>query len=83
MTNKSEFQANAWCSRGVELLSAQHVEKAPGGQDLVEKSIADIQSFLQSRERLELDGPEELFKDTITPETKALVTQVSVQLCQI
>lgn len=75
--------ANAWCARGVELLSNQHVEKTPVGQEIVEKTISGIRSFLESGERLELNGPDELFKDSITPETRALVTQVLQRIADV
>ncbi|KAK6619582.1 hypothetical protein RUM43_012339 [Polyplax serrata] len=76
-------KANSWCARGVELLSNQHIEKASGDTDLIQKSITEITTFLSTAETLQLNSPKKLFKDNITPETKALVTQVVQRIADV
>ncbi|KAL0268315.1 UNVERIFIED_CONTAM: hypothetical protein PYX00_010309 [Menopon gallinae] len=76
-------KANSWCANGVELLSAQHIEKASADPELLEKSIAEINAFLAAAEQLQLNSPKDLFKDNITPETKALVTQVLQRVADV
>ncbi|XP_039286746.1 guanine nucleotide exchange factor DBS [Nilaparvata lugens] len=72
-------KANKWCARGVELLASQHIEKCSCSAELAEAALADIQAFVASAAQFKLSSPREfhtLFQESITPETKALVTQV-------
>jgi DNA polymerase I-like protein with 3'-5' exonuclease and polymerase domains len=78
--NSVLFQANRWCARGVDLLASQHIEKCSTSPELAEQSLVEIQQYVASAEEFKLSSPKEfrsLFQDSITPETKALVTQVS------
>jgi len=78
------FQANRWCARGVDLLASQHIEKCSSSPELAEQSLMEIQQYVASAEEFKLSSPKEfrsLFQDSITPETKALVTQVSEAIC--
>ncbi|EEB16142.1 Guanine nucleotide exchange factor DBS, putative [Pediculus humanus corporis] len=77
-------KANSWCARGIELLSNQQIEKAAGDAELIQKSITEINLFLNTSENLRLNSPKRLFKDNIiTPETKALVTQVVQRIADV
>jgi hypothetical protein len=72
-------KANRWCARGVDLLASQHIEKCSSSPELAEQSLMEIQQYVASAEEFKLSSPKEfrsLFQDSITPETKALVTQV-------
>jgi hypothetical protein len=82
--NHTLFQANRWCARGVDLLASQHIEKCSTSPELAEQSLMEIQQYVASAEEFKLSSPKEfrsLFQDSITPETKALVTQVSEAVC--
>jgi hypothetical protein len=82
-TNRIIFQANRWCARGVDLLASQYIEKCSTSPELAEQSLIEIQQYVTSAEEFKLSSPKEfrsLFQDSITPETKALVTQVSETL---
>jgi hypothetical protein len=82
-TNFTLFQANRWCTRGVDLLASQHIEKCSSSPELAEQSLLEIQQYVASAEEFKLSSPKEfrsLFQDSITAETKALVTQVSETL---
>lgn len=73
------LQANRWCARGIDLLASQHIEKWSSSPELAEQSLAEIQQYIASAEEFKLSSPKEfrnIFEDSITPETKALVTQV-------
>ncbi|XP_075216691.1 guanine nucleotide exchange factor DBS-like isoform X2 [Lycorma delicatula] len=72
-------KANKWCAQGVELLASQHIEKCSCSAELAEAALAEMESFMASAGQFKLSSPREfytLFQDSITPETKALVTQV-------
>ncbi|XP_044741332.1 guanine nucleotide exchange factor DBS-like isoform X2 [Chrysoperla carnea] len=72
-------KANSWCTRGVELLASQHIEKCSTSTELAEKSLHEIQQFIASAAEFKLNSPKEfryVFQDSITLETKALVMQV-------
>jgi hypothetical protein len=80
VTNSTLFQANRWCARGVDLLASQQIEKCSTSPELAEQSLLEIQQYMASAEEFKLSSPKEfrsLFQDSITAETKALVTQVS------
>lgn len=82
--NYALFQANRWCTRGIDLLASQHIEKCSNFPELAEQSLMEIQQYVSSAEEFKLSSPKEfrsLFQDSITPETKALVTQVSETMC--
>nr|CAD7393644.1 unnamed protein product [Timema cristinae] len=72
-------KANKWCACGIDLLASQQMEKCWSSAEQAEQCLADIQCFIASAEQFKLSNPKEfrsLFQDSITPETKALVTQV-------
>ncbi|XP_014229850.1 guanine nucleotide exchange factor DBS-like isoform X2 [Trichogramma pretiosum] len=56
-------KANAWCTRGVELLAAQNASTP------ADRALQELQSLIEAAEDFH-------FQDSIMPETKALVTQV-------
>jgi hypothetical protein len=65
-------------------LASQHIEKCSSSLELAEQSLMEIQQYVASAEEFKLSSPKEfrsLFQDSITPETKALVTQVSKAVC--
>lgn len=76
----SYLQANTWCARGIELLASQHIEKCSASADYAEESLQELQRFvLSASEFCTTSSPNELrnvFQESATPETKALVTQV-------
>ncbi|XP_012278425.1 guanine nucleotide exchange factor DBS isoform X1 [Orussus abietinus] len=61
-------KANAWCTRGVELLAAQNSTTPP------DQALQELQELIEAAE--EFHHPRCIFQDSIMPETKALVTQV-------
>ncbi|KAJ8670670.1 hypothetical protein QAD02_001929 [Eretmocerus hayati] len=61
-------KANAWCTRGIELLAAQNNSTSP------EQALQELQGLIEEAE--EFHNPRSIFEDSIMPETKALVTQV-------
>lgn len=72
-------KANKWCTKGIDLLASQQIEKCSQSTELAEQFLTEIQEFVSSAEEFKLDSPREfrnMFQDSITPETKALVTQV-------
>ncbi|XP_037046122.1 guanine nucleotide exchange factor DBS isoform X3 [Bradysia coprophila] len=72
-------KANSWCARGIELLASQRIEKCSGSADIAEQSLAEIQQFLATASEFRVSSPREfrnVFQESTTPETKALVTQV-------
>ncbi|GLH15336.1 Uncharacterized protein GBIM_19803 [Gryllus bimaculatus] len=72
-------KANKWCTKGIDLLASQQIEKCSTSPELAEQSLNEIQQYIASAEEFKLSSPKEfrtLFQDSITPETKALVTQV-------
>lgn len=73
-------QANKWCAKGVELLASQRIEKCSVSAEHAEQSLQEIQQFITSANDFCVSSPREfrnVFQDSTTPETKALVTQVS------
>ena len=65
-------------------MASQHIEKCSSSPELAEQSLMEIQQYVASAEEFKLSSPKEfrsLFQDSITPETKALVTQVSKAVC--
>ena len=75
------LQANKWCACGVELLASQQVEKCSISMDLAEQRLQEIQQFLLSASEFSgANGTEsrKAFEESTTPETRALVTQVSL-----
>ncbi|XP_067010975.1 guanine nucleotide exchange factor DBS [Anabrus simplex] len=72
-------KANRWCTKGIDLLASQHIEKCSSSPELAEQSLKEIQQYIASADEFKLSSPKEfrtLFQDSITVETKALVTQV-------
>lgn len=72
-------KANRWCAKGIDLLASQHIEKWSSSPEVAEQCLSEIQQYIASAEEFKLSSPKEfrtLFQDSITPETKALVTQV-------
>nr|XP_041631624.1 guanine nucleotide exchange factor DBS isoform X5 [Drosophila kikkawai] len=66
--------ANQWCANGVELLASQNMEKSSASADL-----AKLLDFIASASDFKLSSPKEfkqIFLESTTPETKALVSQV-------
>lgn len=74
-------KANEWCARGVELLASQHIEKCSVSVEIAEKSLQEIVAFIGTAAEFRVssprDSPRNVFEESQTPETKALVTQVS------
>lgn len=74
-------QANSWCARGIELLASQRIEKCSISLEYAEESLKELQQFvLSASEFCVTSSPRELrdvFQESATPETKALVSQVS------
>lgn len=74
------LQANKWCTRGVELLASQHIEKCALSQEYAEQSLQNVQHFILSANEFCVSSPREfrnVFQDSTTLETKALVSQVN------
>lgn len=73
-------QANSWCARGIELLASQRIEKCSISPEYAEERLQEIQHFvLSASEFCITSSPSELrdvFQESATPETKALVSQV-------
>lgn len=82
LTIKINLQANKWCAKGVELLASQRIEKCSVSAEYAEQSLQEIQQFIASASEFCVStSPREfrnVFEDSTTPETKALVSQVSV-----
>ncbi|XP_065166036.1 guanine nucleotide exchange factor DBS-like isoform X2 [Atheta coriaria] len=69
-------KANEWCAKGVELLASQSIEKCSSSVEHAEKSLIEIQLFIATVDK----DFKRIFEESITPETKALVTQVLQRL---
>lgn len=72
-------KANAWCARGIEILTNQHIEKCSTSHDLAEQSLQEILQFIASATEFKLGSPKEFrqgLEELTIPETKPLVTQV-------
>lgn len=73
------FQANKWCTEGVELLACQQIERCQA-PEFAEEALRELEEFMASSDHSHLGSSRELktmFEDVITPETKGLVQQVS------
>ncbi|XP_076323895.1 guanine nucleotide exchange factor DBS isoform X2 [Tachypleus tridentatus] len=71
-------KANKWCTRGVDLLASQQIEKC-SSPEYAELALEELETFLKSSNEFRLNNPREfhnIFKHMITPETKSLVQQV-------
>ncbi|KAJ8942473.1 hypothetical protein NQ318_017766 [Aromia moschata] len=68
------YMANKWCASGIDLLSSQRIEQCSTSPELAEKYLKEIQEFIRSSKEFSLNGI--AFRDSTTPETKALVSQV-------
>ncbi|XP_071036911.1 guanine nucleotide exchange factor DBS isoform X2 [Parasteatoda tepidariorum] len=71
-------KANKWCTRGVNLLAGQQIEKY-SSPVFAQSALKEIEYFLESSNEFNLNDPKEihsLFKGVITPESRALVQQV-------
>lgn len=61
-------------------MASQRIEQCSVSADLAEQSLHEIQAFIASASDFKLSSPSEfkkIFLDSTTPETKALVSQVS------
>ncbi|XP_076454206.1 guanine nucleotide exchange factor DBS-like isoform X2 [Babylonia areolata] len=71
-------RANRWCSRGVDLLANQPMDKCQTAQG-AEEALGEINDFLKSSKDLKLSNPREfrnLFEEIMTPESRGTVQQV-------
>lgn len=71
-------QANQWCAQGIEIL-AQPMEKCSNPEQ-AEEALVQLEAFKTAGVKWGASDSAELkttFQDVITPETKALVQQVS------
>lgn len=78
-------KANFWCTKGIELLAAQQVEKCSISSEVViaEQNLEEINTFIASAADFTLSSPKEfknVFEESKTVETKAIVSQVSFYL---
>lgn len=76
------LQANEWCTRGIELLASQRIEKCSVSVEIAERSLQEIREFMASAGEFCAGSDGDLrssFEDSnaAIPETKALVSQVS------
>ncbi|CAI6350677.1 unnamed protein product [Macrosiphum euphorbiae] len=72
-------KASEWCAKGVMILGSEPADKCVSA----EQSLAELEEFMSSAHHLKVESPREfysLFEDTITPETKPIVTQVLQRL---
>ncbi|XP_060536985.1 guanine nucleotide exchange factor DBS-like isoform X3 [Cylas formicarius] len=72
-------KANKWCASGIDLLASQKIEICSNSPDLAEKYLIEIREFTSSSNEFTANGQKDfkdIFQDSITPETKALVSQV-------
>ncbi|KAL5288825.1 MCF2L family protein [Megaselia abdita] len=72
-------KANGWCTAGIELLGSQHIEKCSSSIEIAELNLKKVQEFLQLGNEFKISSPKEfrnVFIESTTPETKALVSQV-------
>lgn len=80
------LQANSWCARGIELLASQRIEKCSISPEYADESLQELQQFvLSASEFCITSSPSELrdvFQESATPETKALVAQVILLFVQ-
>lgn len=75
------LQANAWCARGIDILTNQHIERCSKSPELAEQSLQEILEFIASAStEFDLESSKEFrqeLEQLTIPETKPLVTQVS------
>lgn len=77
------LQANLWCARGIVLLDSQRIDKCSVSLEIAEECLLEIREFVSSANEFRgatNDDAEmrcNIFEDSTTPETRALVTQVS------
>lgn len=64
-------QANKWCSHGIELLGAKHLDNCSCALDVAQVSLAQLSEFTKTADQFN-----SLLVEYSTPETKALVSQV-------
>uniref|UniRef100_A0A182PZX4 CRAL-TRIO domain-containing protein n=1 Tax=Anopheles farauti TaxID=69004 RepID=A0A182PZX4_9DIPT len=72
-------KANKWCTRGIELIATQRIEKCSDSAEIAEQSLLEIQQYLASAAEFKLASPKEIKNEILestTLETKALVSQV-------
>ncbi|XP_076261206.1 guanine nucleotide exchange factor DBS-like isoform X2 [Rhynchophorus ferrugineus] len=72
-------KANRWCAVGRDLLASQKIEQLSNSIELAERYISEIREFVSSAKEFSPNGQKgfkDIFQDSTTPETKALVTQV-------
>lgn len=67
-----DWQANTWCTRGIELLASQNSTTPP------DQALQELQQLIEAAE--EFHHPRCIFEDSVMPETKALITQVYIFL---
>ena len=66
------FQANKWCTRGVDLLASQQIEKCHTLEG-AERALTEVEDFIDTAKELKMNDPKEfriLFDSLITPDTK-------------
>ncbi|CAH1103228.1 unnamed protein product [Psylliodes chrysocephalus] len=71
--------ANKWCANGLELLATQKIEQCATSFELAEKYLKVIKEFIASSQEFTSNGPKDfrdIFQETNTLETKALISQV-------
>lgn len=64
-------QANKWCSHGIDLLGAKHLDNCSCAFDVAQVSLAQLTEFTKTADQFN-----SLLVEYSTPETKALVSQV-------
>lgn len=73
------FQVNSWCATGVTLLTSQNLEHCSNSPELAQKCINEIRNFEATAKEFMSTGHKDfrdIFQDSVTPETKPLVSQV-------
>jgi hypothetical protein len=78
-------KANNWCAQGRDLLASQHIDKCSCSPEIAEQLLYEIEHFMEvgiNELNINLNTHNSrdfyaMFEDAITPETKALVNQVS------
>lgn len=74
-------RANDWCTKGIELMAAQQVEKCSIASEvtIAEQNLQELNNFIASAADFSLSSPKEfknVFEESKTVETKAIVSQV-------
>lgn len=73
------FQANKWCSQGIEVLGSQNIEKYSMFPEKAEQVLLELEQFVASADAFNVSGADDLYvllEDGVSNESKALVTQV-------